>query len=69
MSIDVILQGELVTSVKPGDRVQMIGIYRIVPGIFSKERGIFKPVFICLSVEPLYKVTMPKNISIRTPAP
>lgn len=69
MSIDVILQGELVTSVKPGDRVQMIGIYKIVPGVFSKERGIFRPIFICLSVEPLYKVTMAKNISVRAPVP
>ena len=61
MSVDVILQGALVGTVKPGDRVQMIGIYRIVPSAMTKERGIFKPIFICLSVKPLYKLTMTKN--------
>jgi len=61
MSVDVILQGDLVGSVKPGDRVQMIGIYKIVPGAFTKEKGIFKPIFICLSVKPLYKLNISKG--------
>lgn len=31
-SVPVILQGGLVNKVKPGDRIQMIGIYKLVPG-------------------------------------
>ena len=62
-SVSVVLQGELVNSVKPGDRVQMIGIYKLVAGFQSKERGIFKPIFICLSVKPLnYYVSQSKII-------
>ena len=53
MSVNVVLQNSLVGSVKPGDRVQMIGIYRIVATMNTKERGIFKPYFLCLSVKPM----------------
>lgn len=67
MSVTVILQGDLVGSVKPGDRVQMVGIYKIISNNVTKERGIFKPYFICLSVKPLYKVPISSKISLRTP--
>jgi DNA replication licensing factor MCM3 len=30
MSVQVVLQNKLVDSVKPGDRVQMIGIYKLI---------------------------------------
>ena len=49
----VVLQDKLVNSVKPGDRVQMIGIYKLVGGVQSKEKGIFRPYFVCLSVKQL----------------
>ena len=52
-SVSVVMQGSLVNSVKPGDRVQMIGIYKLVAGAQSKEKGIFKPFFVCLSVKQL----------------
>jgi len=52
-SVTVVIQGSLVNSVKPGDRVQMIGIYKLVGGGQSKEKGIFKPYFLCLSVKQL----------------
>lgn len=52
-SVTVVLQGELVNSVKPGDRVQMIGIYKLIGGAQSKEKGIFKPYFLCQSVRML----------------
>jgi len=35
-SVTVVLQGELVNSVKPGDRVQMMGIYKLIGGAQSK---------------------------------
>lgn len=52
-SVTVVLQDKLVNTVKPGDRVQMIGIYKLVGGVQSKEKGIFKPFFICLEVKQL----------------
>ena len=52
-SVTVVLQDTLVNSVKPGDRVQMIGIYKLIAGAQSKEKGIFRPYFICLSVRQL----------------
>ncbi len=65
-SVTVVLQGQLVNSVKPGDRVQMIGIYKLIGGAQSKEKGIFKPYFICLSVKQLSETlllgTIPKNL-------
>jgi DNA replication licensing factor MCM3 len=36
MSVQVVLQNSLVGSVKPGDRVQMIGIYKLIAGQNSK---------------------------------
>ena len=36
MSVQVILQNKLVNSVKPGDRVQLIGIYKLITGHVSK---------------------------------
>ncbi len=35
-SVNVILQGELVNTIKPGDRVEMIGIYKLIAGSMSK---------------------------------
>lgn len=52
-SVSVVLQHDLVNSVKPGDRVQMIGIYKLISGAMSKEKGIFRPYFLCLSVKQL----------------
>ena len=53
MSVTVILQNTLVGSVKPGDRVQMMGIYKTIATMSTKEKGIFKPYFLCLSIKPL----------------
>ena len=63
MSVQVVLQNDLVNTVKPGDRVQMIGIYKLIAGNATKEKGIFRPYFICLSIKPL---TMISNSVKRT---
>ena len=36
MSVQVVLQTHLVNSVKPGDRVQMVGIYKLIAGMATK---------------------------------
>jgi DNA replication licensing factor MCM3 len=61
MSLQVVLQNNLVESVKPGDRVQMIGIYKLVAGMNTKEKGIFRPYFICLSVKQITQFVTQKN--------
>ena len=66
-SVPVILQGNHVNTIKPGDRVQMIGIYRLITGAQSKERGIFKPVFLCLSVKPLQMVLSSNKMTASMP--
>lgn len=66
-SVTVVLQGSLVNSVKPGDRVQMIGIYKLVAGGQSKEKGIFKPFFICLSVKQLSETLLTGSIPNKLP--
>jgi DNA replication licensing factor MCM3 len=65
MSVTAILQNNLVGSVKPGDRVQMIGIYKIIATMNTKMGGIFKPYFVCMSVKPLSYVS-PINRKLTT---
>ena len=58
-SVNVVLQDDLVDKVKPGDRVQMIGIFRLQPGNQTRENGILKTLFICTSVFPLLQQPSP----------
>uniref|UniRef100_A0A8C9SUD9 DNA replication licensing factor MCM3 n=1 Tax=Scleropages formosus TaxID=113540 RepID=A0A8C9SUD9_SCLFO len=45
-SVDIILDNDLVDAVKPGDRVQVIGTYRCLPG----KKGGFCPIIGCFPV-------------------
>jgi DNA replication licensing factor MCM3 len=46
-SVDVILEHDLVDRVKPGDRVQCVGVYRPLPSVSNGNGGgIFKTVLI-----------------------
>ena len=46
-SVDVILEGDLVDRVKPGDRVRMVGIYRALAGnVSGQTSGIFRTVIL-----------------------
>ena len=69
MSVEVVLQGDLVGHVKPGDRVQMMGVYKIISSSLTKERGIFKSVFICLSIKPLIKTSITRELGERANFP
>ena len=69
MSVQVVLQNNLVNTVKPGDRVQMVGIYKLISGVATKEKGIFRPYFICLSIKPLNMVFTSIKKSLKTDFP
>ncbi|CAB4063702.1 MCM3 [Lepeophtheirus salmonis] len=50
-SVDVILENDLVDSLKPGDRVQIIGVFRCLPGKKNGfTTGTFKTVLIATNV-------------------
>lgn len=69
-SINVIIQDDLVDKVKPGDRVQMIGIYRLQPNFKTKESGIIKSALICTSIIPLSYQSNPlssNKLSVKLP--
>jgi len=55
-SIDLILDHDLVDKVKPGDRVQVIGIYRAIPSVFKgATSGIFNTVILANNLRVLGK--------------
>lgn len=41
-SIEVILENDLVDQVKPGDRIEVTGVYKSVPGERTSSSGVFK---------------------------
>lgn len=51
-SCDVILDGDLSDSCKPGDRVKIYGVYRILPNrVQGIATGIYRPILIANNVE------------------
>jgi DNA replication licensing factor MCM3 len=45
-SIEVVLENDLVDKLKPGDRVEVTGIFRAVPKKSGAIEGIFKPMLV-----------------------
>ena len=59
-SVDVVVEGDLVDSVKPGDRVSCVGVYRAIPrggagGGSSSTTGVFPTCLIVNAVRQLGK--------------
>jgi DNA replication licensing factor MCM3 len=49
-SIDVVLEGDLVDTIKPGDRVETVGIFKTIANKSSTNLGLFKTVIIANNV-------------------
>lgn len=46
-SVDVVLDNDLVDKAKPGDRIQVVGVYRALAGVTANTTsGVFKTVLI-----------------------
>ncbi|XP_054104643.1 LOW QUALITY PROTEIN: DNA replication licensing factor MCM3-like [Callithrix jacchus] len=59
-SVDIILDDDLVDKVKPGDRVQVVGTYRCLPGKKGGyTSGTFRTVLIACNVEQMSKDAQP----------
>lgn len=58
-SVTVILEDHLVDKIKPGDRVQAIGVFRLHVGNQSRVAGIMKPNLLCTSIVPLHDQRLP----------
>ncbi|KAM9666757.1 DNA replication licensing factor MCM3 isoform 1-T1 [Trichechus inunguis] len=59
-SVDVILDDDLVDKVKPGDRVQVVGTYRCLPGKKGGyTSGTFRTVLIACNVKQMSKDVQP----------
>lgn len=54
-SVNVILEDDLADRVKPGDRVQVIGIYRLQAGNQARMSGVLKANLLCTSIMPLHQ--------------
>lgn len=61
-SLDVILDDDLADSCKPGDRIQVIGIYRSLGGGLN-DNGAFKVVILANSVYQLHALSTSSRVS------
>lgn len=52
-SVEVVLEDDLVDKVKPGDRIQVVGIYKAITSDNSMQNGIFKGVLIATNINVL----------------
>lgn len=63
-SINVVLQNDLVDKLKPGDRVEVTGVYRAVPNMIGgMTRGTFKTQIIATGVKSLLAEKEKPNLS------
>eukprot|EP00917_Polyrhabdina_sp_WS-2016_P012198 GHVP01026852.1.p1 GENE.GHVP01026852.1~~GHVP01026852.1.p1 ORF type:complete len:773 (+),score=146.71 GHVP01026852.1:23-2341(+) len=63
-SVDVIMQDDLVDSVKPGDRVRIFGVYRTAPSSsdMGRSSGFCKTFLLCNNVEKINAVELMPNL-------
>lgn len=54
-SVTVILENDLVDRVKPGDRVEVTGIYKSIPGEYSATSGVFQTIIYGTNIEEMIR--------------
>jgi DNA replication licensing factor MCM3 len=70
ISIRIILQNSLCNTIKPGDQVQAIGIYMLLPTHRTKQSSVFDKYFVVFSVKTLEKqVEVKKTSRVNFPKP
>ena len=62
-SIMVILEGSLVDQVKPGDRIEITGVYKAVAQHTSAQNGFFKTVLVGTGVKQMSEITENMDIT------
>mmetsp|Transcript_44040 Transcript_44040/g.71698 ORF Transcript_44040/g.71698 Transcript_44040/m.71698 type:complete len:863 (+) Transcript_44040:134-2722(+) len=63
-SIDVVLDGDLVDRCKPGDRVQLVGVYKALAGrSVGHTNGVFKTIIIANYVKTLSKEILQRTMT------
>lgn len=68
-SVTVIVEDDLVDRTKPGDRVQVMGIYRLHAGNQAVVNGIMKASLVCTSIMPLNQQSPLKTMKPSTKLP
>jgi len=63
-SVVVYLNGGLCDKMKPGDRVEVTGIYKTIPGKNSSHSGVFETVIIAIGVQ---EITIDLSMMKMTP--
>ena len=75
-SVEVILEDDLVDKIKPGDRVQLVGVFKCVPIKTTTSSGFFRTVILASQINSItaeaealkisgYELTQIKNIAKR----
>ena len=59
-SIEVILEGDLVDSIKPGDRIEVVGVYKTVTGTTSVFTGVFRTILVVTNLKKLTEIDIPQ---------
>lgn len=73
-AVDVLLESDLVDRCKPGDRVQVVGIYRALPSKHNSS-GMFNTLLIANHIRPCTKelasdtFTREDVVNIKVPSP
>lgn len=49
-AIQVILENDLVDKVKPGDRIEVTGVYRCIPNSGGITTGVFRPMLVAIGI-------------------
>eukprot|EP01113_Clastostelium_recurvatum_P015408 TRINITY_DN1858_c0_g1_i1.p1 TRINITY_DN1858_c0_g1~~TRINITY_DN1858_c0_g1_i1.p1 ORF type:complete len:869 (+),score=246.30 TRINITY_DN1858_c0_g1_i1:35-2641(+) len=52
-SVDIVVENDLVDQMKPGDRVQVVGVYRALSSFHGQGRGVFRTLLIANNIKQL----------------